>query len=200
MIHIKALSYYKTCVKNVVLVEPEIPENTGFIARLSANFGFDLRIVNPEFNLSEARKTASGAQQKLRDARIFDSVEEAVEDLEFVVGTKPGRGVKMEEMEPREDTSVMIGRESSGLSNEELELCDAVTYIDTIDYESINQSHAAAILLHHFSGGDGRSPAKQTREHLKQILSEKNYELIMRSNPTSGEINRLIGEIKQQRD
>lgn len=187
-------------MKKAVIVEPEIPENTGFIARLAANFGFDLRIVNPVFNLSEARTTASGAQDKLRDARIFNSVEESVEDLEFVIGTKPGRGRKMGSIQPRQNTSIMIGRESSGLSNDELELCDAVTYIDTLGYESINQSHAAAILFHHFSEGDGESPANESKNYLKQILSEKNYELVIRSNPTSGEINRLIGEIKDQRE
>ena len=58
-------------MNTLILVEPEIPQNTGFIARLCENFEFDLRIVNPEFNLEEARKTASNAQQKIRDVRIY---------------------------------------------------------------------------------------------------------------------------------
>lgn len=182
-------------MKKIVLVEPEIAENTGFIARLCMNFGFDLRIVNPEFNLKEARKTASGAQERLRDARIFDEPEDAVSDLPFVVGTKPGRGIEMKEMEPREDTSVMIGRESSGLSNRELDLCDAVIHIDTVEYSSINQSHASAILMHHFSGGDAESPAADQLNHLEQKVSETEYRLLKRANPSSDELNRLLGEI-----
>ncbi|PSH00884.1 MAG: hypothetical protein BRC30_01170 [Nanohaloarchaea archaeon SW_7_46_7] len=35
-------------MKAVVLVEPEIPENTGFIARLADNYDAELRIVKPE--------------------------------------------------------------------------------------------------------------------------------------------------------
>jgi len=135
-------------VRAVVIVEPEIPENTGFIARLAENFEFELRIVNPEFNLEEAKRTASRAQGKLREAKIYESAEEAVENLEYVLGTKPGRGISLGEFEPRENTSVMIGRESSGLENSELELCDAVTHIETGEYESINQSHAVSIIMH----------------------------------------------------
>jgi len=48
-----------------ILVEPEIPENTGFIARLAANFDFSLRVVNPDFNLEEARKTAKKIRESL---------------------------------------------------------------------------------------------------------------------------------------
>ncbi len=48
-------------MRAVILVEPEKPENTGFIARLCENFEFELRIVNPQFNLSKARKTANNA-------------------------------------------------------------------------------------------------------------------------------------------
>ena len=66
-------------MRKLVLIEPEIPENTGSIARLAANFYFELRIVNPQFNLAEARKTAKNAQNKLRDARIYEKVEEAVQ-------------------------------------------------------------------------------------------------------------------------
>lgn len=182
-------------MKAIILVQPEIPENTGFTARLAANFGFSLRLVDPEFNLSEARKTASGAQQELRNARIYDNVDEAIKDLDYVLGTKPGRGAEMTEMKPRKNTSIMIGRESSGLTNEELAKCDAVTHIETSDYQSINQSHASAILMNHFTGGEGKSPAKETKDFLKQKLSSKNYELVMRSNPSSDEINQLLGEI-----
>lgn len=186
--------------EKVILVEPEIPENTGFTARLAANFEYDIRIVNPEFNLSEARSTASRAQEKLREAEIFDSVEEAVRDLDYVVGTKPGRGRRMEQMEPRKGISIMIGRESSGLSGEELELCDAVTHISTGDYSSINQSHAAAILLHHFKTGDGEPETVSSgqKKVLNQELPDKVVEKVLESNPSMEEMNAVIGELKNR--
>ncbi|MBC5792590.1 MAG: RNA methyltransferase [Nanohaloarchaea archaeon] len=182
--------------RSIVIVEPEIPENTGFIARLCANFGYSLRLVKPEFNLSEARNTASGAQQKLRDARIFDSVQEAVRDLDFVVGTKPDRGVELETFTPRENTSIMLGRESNGLSNDELELCDAVVHIETGSYSSINLSHSASILM--YSMTDREKPEGINKEQKTMISSECSEvmaKLLLRSNPSTEEFDGLMSEI-----
>lgn len=189
-------------MRAAVIVEPEVPENTGFIARLAANFEFELRVVNPDFNLEESKKTASRAQGKLREAKIFQTVEKAVEDLEFVVGTKPGKGVGLKTFEPRRNTSVMIGRESSGLKNSELDLCDAVVHIETGDYESINQSHAASIIMHHFyiKSGENGIQSKQ-KDFLDDFLQTPILrKLLMRSNPTQDEVNRLIGQIKKKED
>jgi len=183
-------------MKKAVLVEPEIPENTGFVARLAANFYFQLRIVNPDFNLSEARKTAKNAQGKLREAEIYDSVKEAVEDLDFVVGTKPGRGQKLHRFTPRDNTSLMIGRESSGLTNEELEFCDAVVEIETSGYSSVNQSHAAAILFHKFNQSEGSGISSAQKSKLEEIAPPEVFEAVLRSNPTNQEAGRIIGELK----
>jgi tRNA/rRNA methyltransferase len=182
-----------------ILVEPEIPENTGFIARLAANFDFRLRIVNPEFNLEEARKTAKNAQGKLRNAKIFDSVEESVEDLEYIVGTKPGRGKRVGSFEPKENTSVMIGRESSGLSNEELELCDAVVYIETSGYSSLNQSHAAGILFHKFQSWDRRENGANQGQlnKLEEVLPETVCQTLLEANPSKSKVDRILGELSQ---
>lgn len=184
-------------MRTAVLVEPEIPENTGFIARLAANFYFQLRVVNPDFNLSEARKTAKNAQEKLRETKIYDTVEEAVEDLDFVVGTKPGRGQKLHEFTPRDNTSVMIGRESSGLTNHELELCDAVVEIETSGYSSINQSHAAAILFHEFNQSEARGVDQGQKAKIKELSTPELFQAIVRSNPSSQEAGRIISELKE---
>ncbi|MFB6216657.1 MAG: RNA methyltransferase [Candidatus Aenigmatarchaeota archaeon] len=184
---------------SVVLVEPEIPENTGFIARLTANFGFDLRIVKPRFNLAESRGTASSAQEKLRDARIFDSVEDAVEDLDYIVGTKPGRGKSLGEFQPRENTSIMIGRESSGLSNKELDLCDAVVHIETGEYSSLNQSHAASILMHSFfSREESRGMSEGVKNKLHSMIGGTTLEkAIIESNPSTDVMGRIISDLRQ---
>lgn len=183
----------------VILVEPEIPENTGFIARLAANFDFSLRVVKPEFNLEEARKTAKNAQGKLRNAEIFECVEEAIEDLDYVVGTKPGKGKALEGFNTSKNTSVMIGRESSGLSNKELELCDAVVHIQTAGYSSLNQSHAAGILFHKLQSLEETEKEGITRgqiNKLEQILPKSALEAVLSSNPGYKEVGRIIGELK----
>jgi len=181
---------------SLVLIEPEIPENTGFIARLCANFGYSLRVVSPDFNLSEARNTAKSCQGKLRDAEIFDSVEEAIDDLDFVVGTKPGRGIELNEFEPRENTSVMVGRESRGLTNDELDLCDAVVNIDTCGYSSINQSHAAGILMYSMSSrAEGEGIDQDSKDTLVSNVGEVTSELILRANPSRAELDAVFSEL-----
>ncbi|MFB6193323.1 MAG: RNA methyltransferase [Candidatus Nanohaloarchaea archaeon] len=185
-------------MKAAVLVEPEIPENTGSIARLAHNYGYQLRVVNPGFNLAEARKTAKNAQEKLRNAKIYESVEKAVEDLDYVAGTKPGKGVGLKEFTPRENTSIMIGRESSGLSNQELELCDTVIHIETSGYSSLNQSHATAVIMHQLSKTEKQGMNRKTRRHISNIInSEILEELVLRSNPSQSEAEALIGELNQ---
>jgi tRNA C32,U32 (ribose-2'-O)-methylase TrmJ len=68
----------------------------------------------------------------------------------MVIGTKPGRGEKLREFQKIKDHALVVGRESSGLSNDELDLCDEVVHIETGEYSSLNQSHAAGVLMHHF--------------------------------------------------
>lgn len=184
-------------MRSIILVEPEIPENTGFIARLADNYNAELRIVNPEFQLEKARKTATNAQQKLRNARIYETIEQAIENLDQVIGTKPGKGLPVKQFQPRENTSIMIGRESSGLSNSELEKCDAVVHIDVPGYSSLNQSHATAIIMHQLSDSERNSIGDQQKEILaKHLGNGKLKELVMRGSPTEDEFNRMMGELK----
>ena len=182
-------------MEKLVLVEPELPENTGFIARLAANFEADLRLVNPEFNLSEARKTANKYQKKLRGAEIYDSVEDSVDDLEYVAGTKPGKGSPLKSFTPRENISLMIGRESHGLSNRELELCDSVIHIEAGKSSSLNQSHAAAVLMHSFyTEEDGRADVKL--DSIRDESGEVTRKLLRRAAPTEKELKAVIAEFK----
>ena len=185
-------------MKSIILVEPEIPENTGFIARLCANFDYELKIVNPDFNLEEARKTASKAQEKLREARIYDELEEAIKEVEYVVATKPGRGQKAMEFKARENTSIMIGRESRGLSNKEIDLCDAVVHIEASEYSSLNQSHAAGILMHEFSTNSEPKGATDFEVVEKFIEIPILRKIIKQANPTQDELNNLIGQMRDK--
>lgn len=181
-------------VRYIILVEPEVPENTGFIARLCENFDFDLRAVRPEFNLSEARGTANNAQEKLRNTEIFDELEEAVNDLDFVVGTKPGKGTSCKEFNFRENTSIMLGRESSGLTNSELDLCDAVVHIQS-DYSSLNLSHAGSVVMYEAYQAEDKAVNTERLDFLENKYGGKVRELISRASPTDEELDRLLGDL-----
>lgn len=182
-------------MRSVILVEPEVPENTGFIARLCSNFNYNLKIVNPSFNLIETRKTAKNCQNILRDVIIFDSLEEALEDVDFAVGTKPGKGVACREFQFRKNTSLVFGRESKGLTSKELGLCDAVVHISIDGYRSINLSHAASIVMYEASYGE-----KLAADHNRlDVVEEKGGKilrnLVARGSPTVEELDQLLGSI-----
>ena len=75
---------------SVILVEPQLGENIGMAARAMANFGLiDLRIVNPRdgWPSDSTNSAASGALYVLEQAKLFDTLAEAIEDLNYVVAT-----------------------------------------------------------------------------------------------------------------
>ena len=75
----------------VILVEPQLGENIGAAARAMANFGLSrLRLVRPRDGWPniQARRSASGADRILDEARLFDTVEEAIADCNFLLDRK----------------------------------------------------------------------------------------------------------------
>jgi TrmH family RNA methyltransferase len=148
---------------HVILVEPESSLNVGLVARAMKNFGLrDMRIVAPMFeSFEKAYVAAMMASDVLREAKIFSTLEEAIKGIDVIVGTtaKPSirvisrRAVSLREFvsEIRADTSYgfVFGRESTGLTNEELEMCDVVLNIPSSEeYPTLNLSNAASIIFY----------------------------------------------------
>lgn len=116
----------------VILCEPQLGENIGTAARAMANFGLvDLRIVNPRdgWPSEKARAAASRADHVIDKVQVFDSVEAAIADLQFVFATtarsrevpKPVRGrMKLPKnpsnLENRVPRPVICSAESAGAS------------------------------------------------------------------------------------
>src|SRR3990167_9611766 len=74
----------------IILDKSQMAENIGAVARVMANFGLtDLRLVTPRDGWPQERAwaTASGADWVLEGVRVFDSVAEAVADLNTVFAT-----------------------------------------------------------------------------------------------------------------
>src|SRR3954471_14407082 len=74
----------------VILVEPQMAENIGAVARVMANFGLaDLRLVRPRDGWPQERAwaSASGAGWPLDGARVYESLEAATADLKLVLAT-----------------------------------------------------------------------------------------------------------------
>src|SRR5262250_2662354 len=74
----------------IVLVEPQLGENIGAAARVMANFGLGrLRLVAPRDGWPniQARRSASGADRILDDARLYDTLAAAIADCTVVLAT-----------------------------------------------------------------------------------------------------------------
>ncbi|MEP1933074.1 MAG: RNA methyltransferase [Roseibium sp.] len=147
----------------VVLCEPQLGENIGTAARAMANFGLvDLRIVNPRdgWPSEKARSAASRADHVIDKVQVFDSVEAAVADLQFVFATtarsrevpKPVRGPdeaarKAVELGSNDHTvGYLFGRERWGLNNEEIALADEIVTLPVDpDFASLNIAQAVLV-------------------------------------------------------
>ena len=139
----------------IVLVEPETSENIGFVSRIMKNFGFNkLIIVNPKCNLDKAYVTAMHGRDILRNAEIVDEIPK----FEFTIATSAKLGMKRNLRRIyipsyevgeyiRENTGILFGRESSGLTNKEIEKADVLVHIPTTNYKALNLSHAVGIIL-----------------------------------------------------
>ena len=74
----------------VILCEPQLGQNIGMVARAMANFGLhELRLVAPRdgWPSEYATKAAAGAIHVVDNAKVFDTIEEAIADLNFVLAT-----------------------------------------------------------------------------------------------------------------
>lgn len=148
----------------VVLVEPQLGENIGMVARAMANFGLsDLRIVNPRdgWPSEKARAAASKADTVIDAARVFATVEEAVADLSYVtattarprdshksvIGPSEASAKMRARMEIGQGTGILFGRERFGLSNEEVDLADEiVTFPVNPAFASLNIAQAVLLM------------------------------------------------------
>ena len=150
----------------IILVEPTHPGNIGATARAMANFGArDLVLVNPKNFPSEiANARAVGAGEILANARVCADLDAALGDCVFAAGAtaRPREiaaptlspAAAAEELHARfanagKPVALVFGRESSGLTNAELERCQKLIRVPTLDASaSLNLAVAAAIVLY----------------------------------------------------
>jgi tRNA (cytidine32/uridine32-2'-O)-methyltransferase len=145
-----------------VLMQTSHPGNIGSTARALKTMGLtQLRLISPlRFPDPEANALASGAEDVLERAVVHASLEQALADARVVFGSSDRRrGIRMLEIEPREfarlaldaaavgPVAVLYGTERTGLTNEELELCQyLVTIPANPHYSSLNLASAVQVL------------------------------------------------------
>lgn len=202
------------------------------------NFGFDrLVMVNPCRIDDFGNAMASHAKDILDNARVVATIEEAVRESSLVVGTtgkRLGDEHKHLRLHIREpwltpaqlvdklngkdcDVALLLGRETWGLTNEELQLCNLLVSIPTSDlYPIMNIAQAATILLYELSRVEpgrvalaGPETLERLQASTRSLLNEINYpshkrefrmtmfkRIFGRAELTEREANTLLGILK----
>ncbi len=161
------LSHFK-----VVLVETSHPGNIGAVARAMKNMQMDqLRLVTPKlFPHADATARASGADDVLRTAAVFDSLQEAIADCNIVLGASArDRTISWPSLTAREiaekfvgalpvqNIALVFGRENSGLKNHELDLCHYLLRIPcNTEYSSLNLAAAVQVVCYELFVASGQ--------------------------------------------
>ncbi|MDG6902758.1 MAG: RNA methyltransferase [Nitrososphaerota archaeon] len=180
---------------SVTLVEPKGPVNIGHVARLIQNFGVEkLYLVEPKADLSVAAIYASHASAVL-DRAVITTFEQVRKEHELLVATTAVRASKgsnvvrrmarvdrlHEILSSSASSSLVFGRDSTGLTNEEIGMCDATITIDTgKEYRSLNIGHAVAISLYLASRGSKGRKSAQGRK-AREVFARSFYELAVAS-------------------
>jgi tRNA (cytidine32/uridine32-2'-O)-methyltransferase len=222
----------------IVLVGTTHPGNIGAVARAMKNMGVaDLALVGPRhFPHKDATARASGAVDVLKNAVVVETLDEAVSDCVYTVGASArSRAINWPTLEPRECAAKLIdesragpvaavfGPEKYGLTNEHLDLCDALLTIPTNpDFASLNLGMAVQVLTYELraAGVDRDQPEYEpdaplaTNEemqhfyrHLEEVLTDIRFlnpenprhlmrrlrRLFVRARPDHNEVNILRG-------
>jgi tRNA/rRNA methyltransferase len=188
----------------IVLVRPQLGENIGKAARAMLNFGLaEMRLVAPRDGWPNpaAGPAASGADEVLAGAQVFDSVAEAVADCAHVYATTVRkRGVTKPVLTPEAAareiggqagrSAILFGPERSGLETDDVALARAIITVPVNPaFGSLNLAQAVILCAYEWSKGEALAqptveellpPAPQEElermiAHLERLLEPKRY-------------------------
>ncbi|OWK29782.1 RNA methyltransferase [Sphingomonas mucosissima] len=153
----------------IVLVRPQLGENIGKAARAMLNFGLtEMRLVSPRDGWPNpaAGPAASGADVVLANARVFETVAEAVADCPHVYATTVRkRGVTKPVVTPEEAavqmrgahgrSAILFGPERSGLETDDVALARTILTVPiNPEFGSLNLAQAVILVAYEWSKGE----------------------------------------------
>mgnify|MGYP001067196607 CR=1 FL=1 len=180
---------------HVVLVEPEKEGNIGSIARSMKNFNLgNLRLVSPKVSIGdEAYRYAIRGKRILENAKMFKTLPDALRRMRYVVGTTAIAGTSTRNLlrttinpsqlasrmaKTKGSVALLLGRESSGLTNAELEQCNIIVTIPaSTDYNVLNIATAASILFYELfkvssTNVSSPEPSRDAVERLASVFAD----------------------------
>ena len=141
---------------NIVLHQPEIPQNTGNIGRTCVLTGTSLHLIRPlGFDTSEKAVLRAGLDYwKDLDVHYYDSFADLVEkhpNSRIIMATTKAQKT-YDSIEYKDDDFIMFGRESKGIPEEILldyrDTCVRIPMMGGFSDRSLNLSNSAAIILY----------------------------------------------------
>ncbi|MDA1167102.1 MAG: RNA methyltransferase [Proteobacteria bacterium] len=147
--------------KNIsfILHKPQLSENIGACARGMKNFDFNNLIVvdpKPIFPNDKILATSVGAKNIISTSKVFDNLEEAIQDKDYVIATSArfrNKNIKhitlddLKELDFSKKVAFLFGSEASGLSNEQISYATHTLQISTNPkFKSLNLSHSLIII------------------------------------------------------
>jgi tRNA/rRNA methyltransferase len=222
----------------IVLYRPRMADNVGGVARAMVNFGFDRMVIADPATYHFDTRTAVKAERVVESAYIARTFEEAVAPFTWVCGTTSRFIRRRPALSPREmaeeayrrvqaggTACVVLGSENHGLTDADIDRCDAICRIDTTEEQpSINLAQAAAILCYelHVAQKQARPPRQKaemaSRESVdrlmdfsQQMLLDAGFlnpqqphlilaelrRMLVRGEPTKREVELLTAAVKQ---
>ncbi len=173
----------------LVLVAPQDIVNIASAVRIARNFGIErMRLVNPEvFDPYRIEGIAHNTADFVERIEIVDTLEAALAETVFsAVLTGRERAAKRRTLRPRNAAAELLGwsadgpvalvagREDSGLTNAELDLCHALVTIPTNPaHSSLNLAQAVAVMAYELwlAGTGGDQPLKPPRKRAAPATS-----------------------------
>lgn len=214
----------------VVLVGTSHPGNIGSAARAMKVMGLtQLVLVDPQCEVDDqAIALAAGAADIAQGAAIFSCLEDAVEECGLVVGSSArSRTLEWPMLEPREcgkklaqeaeshPVALVFGRERTGLTNEELQLCHYHVCIPANpEYSSLNLAMAVQTLAYevrvaHLDRLKSAHPAKEEEyprhkelemfyQHLEKVITDTQFISQDKPNSVMNKLRRLFSRARPE--
>ena len=178
----------------IVLNKPKYAGNVGAVARGAKNMGLERICLVGGAHLSreEMRPLATHVAAELVDnIQYCDTLAEALDDCQFVVGTTARRGsargplvaprqmaARVVDVSQQNRVALLFGSEDRGLTNEDLRWCHLAVNIPTGSFSSLNLSHAVMILCYEI------------------LVAETSQQTFTPKLATAGELEGMYGQIE----
>jgi len=195
----------------VLLLEPSKQENIGSVARAMKNFDYtDLVLINPKCKIGDkANRVAKHAKDVLKNTKIKKF--SYLKKFDYLIGTTAILGTdyniprnpinvsqlasKIAKLDKKLKIGLWIGRETIGLKNSELDMCDIlVTIPSSKKYPTLNISHSTAIMLYELFNGLNN---ERSNTHIN-FASKKDKEIIMKF--INENLNKMNFTTKQKKE